>query len=138
MPICQINVANSEANDLIQKSLERLWHFDDLELCTAKDAEQELCETIFREKHYRDPDGRFVVAIPLKPNITELGSSRQIAMKRFLMLEKRFQRDKVFHEKYINFMREFKELEHITQVKYNEHMNGKMVYYMPRKSSCGA
>lgn len=104
------------STDELHKSIERFWKFEDIELCDKKDAEQELCETIFKNHHYRDSDGRFVVAIPLKPNIVEIGSSRQIALKRFLMLEKRFQKEQEFHKYYVEFMQEFLELDHMIQV----------------------
>lgn len=118
-------------SDELQKSIEKFWKFEDIDLCGKKDAEQELCEAIFKNQHYRDASGRFVVAIPLKTNIVEIGSSRQIALKRFLMLEKRFQRDEEFHKQYIEFMREFEELDHMTQVQYNESFKEEMVYYIP-------
>lgn len=91
----------------------------------------QMCEIIFREKHYRDENGRFVVAIPIKPNINSIGSSRQIALKRFFMLEKRLQRDKEFRDQYIKFMREFKSMEHITPIRQNDDINGKMIYHIP-------
>lgn len=47
------------------------------------------------------------------------------------MLEKRFERDKKFHNDYLEFMREFERLEHISQVNYNQEPSNKMVYHIP-------
>lgn len=127
----QVNAINHESYEPVLKFLERFWKFEDLHLCTAKDAEQEMCEAIFKEQHSRDADGRFVVAIPIKPNVLDIGSSRRIALKRFLMLERRFARDKEYHKLYVKFMREFADLGHIVEVPYNQITDGKMAYHMP-------
>lgn len=120
-----------EKNDELCKSMERFWQFEDLAMCSTKNSDHELCEKIFQEQHYRDSDGRFVVPIPLKHHAHDIGSSRHIALKRFLMLEKRFHRDKAFHEKYIQFMREFESMNHMKLAKYNERLNGELTYYVP-------
>lgn len=78
----------------IEKTIKKFWEFEDLSLCAKKDIEHDIVENIFREKHYRDESGKFVVAIPLNQNLSEIGSSRARALHRFLMLEKRFERDK--------------------------------------------
>lgn len=129
--ILQLNAVQIETDESLQMLLERFWQFEDLNICSKKDAEHEMCEAIFKDKHYRDENGRFVVTIPLKPNIGDIGSSRQIAMKRFLILEKRFQRDKDFRDQYIKFMREFEKLKHITLVPYNGGSTDKPIYHIP-------
>lgn len=50
-------------------------------MCTNKDIEHELVEQIFQEKHYRDETGRFVVEIPINPNLEELGSKKMYLPK---------------------------------------------------------
>lgn len=62
---------------------------------------------MFNETHYQQDNGRHVVAIPLKSCIKELGSSREIALKRFFMLEKRANRDPEYWQQYMEFMREY-------------------------------
>lgn len=82
-----INTVDSE------QIFQRFWEFEDLSLCGSKNAEHELIEKMFLETYKRDEDedGRFIITIPLKPQVQELGSSRERAMKRFFMLEKRFE-----------------------------------------------
>lgn len=41
-----------------------------------------------------------------------MGNSRQIAMKRFLSLEKRLDRDSNLRSEYVKFMREYESLGH--------------------------
>lgn len=127
----QIHTVQSNHLVDLNKAIERFWYFENLELCTKKDAEHELCEQIFKEQHARDSNGRFIVAIPMKPNISEIGSTKQIALKRFLMLEKRFQRDEELRQEYIKFMREFEELNHMVQINSTEKQEKEMVNYIP-------
>lgn len=67
----------------LDKIIQKFWEFEDLSLCNNKNSEHDLLEKMFIDTHYKDTDGRFVVAISLKPSIVELGSSREMALKRF-------------------------------------------------------
>lgn len=114
----------------IHKMLEKLWEFEDLELCTQKDAEHKIAEQMFTETHKRRPNGRHIVKIPIKPQVTELGSSREIALKRFYGIEKKGQRDPAYWERYVIFMRDYEESGHMVQVK-TPPKRGEMFYYIP-------
>lgn len=63
----------------MEQIFQRFWEFEDLKMCTNPNSEQELIEKMFKETHSRDSDGRFIIEIPIKPNLTEFGSSREIA-----------------------------------------------------------
>lgn len=114
----------------IENSMKKFWEFEDLNLCTKSDSEHELIENMFKQTHYRDREGRFVIQIPLKPNITELGSSREAALRRFFILEKRFKREPEFREKYIEFMSEYEQLGHMVEA-INPPAQGEMCYHIP-------
>lgn len=123
------HVCNVSLNE-IDKNIQNLWYFKDLELCNKNNSEHKLIEKIFTEKTYRDTDGKFVVSIPLKPTITELGSSRAVALRRFFSLEKKMQRDDSYRERYIEFMREYEELGHMIEAT-NINTTDEQVYYIP-------
>lgn len=125
-----VNLVQDNSYDELRKTMQRFWAFEDIALCTKRDADHELVEQIFQRRHYRDETGRFFVAIPLNPNIKEIGSSREIAKKRFFMLEKRFERDSEFKQKYIEFMRECEQLGHMSEAT-KELEPDSMVYYIP-------
>lgn len=99
-------------------------------MCKNKDIEHELVEQIFQETHYRDEQGRFVVEIPMNPNVEELGSSRAIALKRFFMLERKFEKDEAFKQQYVEFMREYESLGHM-RLATEEPLPDEPVYYIP-------
>lgn len=115
-----------DLNQLVQK----FWEFEDLPLCISKNAEHDFVEKVFEQEQYRDLDGKFVVAMPLKPIVEQLGSSRAIAMKRFFMLEKKFRKDPIFKQKYIEFMNDFEQKGHMIRAEpIDEKAN--MTYYIP-------
>lgn len=114
----------------LDESLKRFWHFDDLNLCEQTNTEHELVEKMFQQKHYRDSNGRFVVSIPLKPTVTEIGSSRAMALRRSYALEKRMQRDNSFKSEYVKFMEEYEQLEHMIEA-IDQPSPNEMVYYIP-------
>ena len=79
--------------------------------------------------HTRQSDGRYVVALPFKPEHEPLGESKSLAIKRFLSLEKRFSKDEELRAEYVNFMREYQDLGHMQPVSHNVHPS--VDYYIP-------
>ncbi|GBP48943.1 hypothetical protein EVAR_32277_1 [Eumeta japonica] len=57
---------------------------------------------------------RYVVWLPLRSDRPQLGESKQLALKRFYSLEKRLQCNESLREKYIAFMREYINLNHMS------------------------
>lgn len=119
----------------LDKTMQRFWEFEDLPLCTKRSAEDDLADQLFRENHSREPSGRHVVAIPIKPTVHELGDSREIALRRFLMQEKRFARDSQYKKQYVEFMREMISLDHMVEA-VEKPKPGEMVYYIPHHGVC--
>lgn len=52
--------------------------------------EQLACKKSFKQNTIRVDDGKFVVTIPLQNSLNILGDSRQEAIKRFQLLERKF------------------------------------------------
>lgn len=71
------------------------------------------CERLFSTTTTRDGDGKYITRLPLLPDHKRLGDSKQIAMKRFLLLERRFNRDSEFKNKYVEFVNEYIKLGHM-------------------------
>lgn len=57
-------------------------------VCSGWTEEEAICEQLFVETTTRTPEGRFVVKLPLKPMVNQLGDSKSIALDKFLKLEK--------------------------------------------------
>lgn len=114
----------------LDKNLQKIWEFEDLSLCTQKDAEHEICEQMFQQSYTVKSDGRHVVKIPIKPQISELGRLREIALRRFHLLEKRGQNDTEFWEQYVQFMNEYESLGHMVEV-IERPLPKSLHYYIP-------
>jgi hypothetical protein len=70
-----------------------------------------------------DPTGRFIVRLPFRRNPPELGSSKEIALKRFITLERKFKRNQSLHADYNAFIQEYKQLGHLEHVPFVEAQN---------------
>ncbi|XP_047986591.1 uncharacterized protein LOC125226606 isoform X1 [Leguminivora glycinivorella] len=101
-------------------------HFVTESLC-----EERACEENFYRTTTRNEDGRFIVTMPLKEDPAVLGDSFQRAKCRFLSLERKFTREPIFKERYIDFMREYERLGHMTENKEAGCLQSKVNYYLP-------
>ncbi|XP_055909667.1 uncharacterized protein LOC129944332 [Eupeodes corollae] len=87
-------------------------------MCIASEpSDVELNQLLRKFWKIEEPSsGRYVVTIPINPRAAELGSTRAVAMKRFLQTEKRLCAVPELRQKYVDFMREYEELGHMKQV----------------------
>jgi len=70
------------------------------------------CEDHFLRTTYRDENGRFSIALPFEEST--LGNSQDMAVSRFLNLERKLMKNPVVYEQYQTFMREYEDLGHMT------------------------
>ncbi|XP_018406075.1 PREDICTED: uncharacterized protein LOC108782316, partial [Cyphomyrmex costatus] len=117
-------------NDDLNEQLERFWELEKCDLKRAMTIEEAECEKHFESTTYRDKDGRFVVSLPLKGKIQELGESEHNAMKRQKSIERRFTNDSVFQQRYRDFMQEYQKMKHMELVPENEEKLS-VVNYLP-------
>ncbi|XP_062528624.1 uncharacterized protein LOC119628383 isoform X1 [Bombyx mori] len=117
-------------------NIERFWELDSVPSKHSLTNEENACEQHFLRNTYRNDDGRFVVSIPLKRDPQILGDSLQMAISQFLSLERRFQRDLGFKQRYVDFMHGYLKLGHMTKESevrnFSESSTDKGVsYFMP-------
>ncbi|GBL82423.1 hypothetical protein AVEN_252563-1 [Araneus ventricosus] len=124
----------------INKTMQNFWNIESVEESShILNSEEELCEKHFLENYSRTPEGRYIVKIPLK-NDKQLGESRTSAYRRLDALWRRLSKDTNLKTLYSDFMREYKDLGHMTEVK-EAHEPELSVYlphhgvYNPLKSS---
>ncbi|XP_018373070.1 PREDICTED: uncharacterized protein LOC108767604 [Trachymyrmex cornetzi] len=89
------------------------------------------CEQHFLNNVSRDPNGKFIVKLPLKEQlITKIGNSRDTALKRLRGIERRFQRTPNLKAQYVEFMNEYASLGYmkITDIESNEDSTA---FYLP-------
>ncbi|XP_047997265.1 uncharacterized protein LOC125234887 [Leguminivora glycinivorella] len=102
----------------VDDSLKRFWEVENLPSdCKSLSIDEEFCETHYVENTVRLPDGRFSVQMPFKEKPEDaLGNSYPIAMRRFLNLEKKLDKNPIVKNQYRDFLQEYADLGHMTEV----------------------
>ncbi|XP_045462033.1 uncharacterized protein LOC123672092 [Harmonia axyridis] len=123
--VCHISVEEQMCN-----AVKRFWQIDELEI--AKNDllnDSEFCNKHFIENYKRDPEGRFIVKIPFKPNHSELSNTRQLAINRFHSLERKLIKYPNLKEEYTKFIREYIQLGHMKLIQDTK--DEKYGFYLP-------
>ncbi|XP_055917147.1 uncharacterized protein LOC129949607 [Eupeodes corollae] len=111
------SLATCTKHDLrVDEWLRILFEADNEHTTSTTTMEADLCEHIFMSTHTRDLDGRYIVQIPFKLNASALGNSHNLALRQFYQLERRLTSNPDLREKYINFLREYIQLGHMTAI----------------------
>lgn len=80
----------------------------------------------------RDPQlGQYIVKLPFKKNVNELGESYSRALNRFYSLERSLLKNREHKDQYCEFMKEYEELGHMTEDKNASLNEG---YFIPHHS----
>ncbi|XP_067216965.1 uncharacterized protein [Linepithema humile] len=98
--------------------LQRFWTQEEITPASqvSMSPEESQCEEHFKVTHYRDVNGRFVVRLPLKKDVSDFGDSRSIALKAWHRMERRFESIPSLKKQYIDFLREYRSLDHMRPV----------------------
>ena len=72
------------------------------------------CEAHFTRNVTRNPNGRYVVALPFKPNFKLSRGSKQIALNSLHQLHKEFEKNSNYKIQYIAIIREYLDLNHMS------------------------
>lgn len=130
IPICHIAIsAAAEADDSdLSQALTRYWAMEDTPTRHYRSSEEQLCEDIFTNTIKRDQTGRFIATIPMQPNASSVIGSRQLALGRLRQMHRRFDKFPELRIKYVEFMKEYESLGHMSLVHSRERSNPNAVY----------
>jgi len=121
---------NKETN--LEQSITKFWKLEEYEPKSVYTKEEKECEAHFNKNISRSESGRFIVQLPFKTNAPKLGKSYNIAERRFLLLEKRLQKDAPLKRDYVKFMSEYEALGHMERIdKEIENKDEEGKYYIP-------
>ncbi|XP_044588816.1 uncharacterized protein LOC123267997 [Cotesia glomerata] len=106
----------------LQDAIAKFWEQEEVPSGNSplNTAEEDECEIHFRQTHYRQPDGRYVVRLPLKALESQLGDSINAAMGSLRRLITRLSREREYSDMYRAFMAEYIQLGHIIRIPVNE------------------
>lgn len=122
------NVLCSEDINII---VQQFWELEQVPTSPTLSSEEISCEEFYQQSHRRDESGRYVVSLPFKNSDSELGDSRSMALKRFLFLERRLEKDAELRREYSRFLREYEELGHCEIVDESKDVPGTKFFYLP-------
>lgn len=99
----------------IDSRLQTFWEVEDSAKMTVPmlTEEENQCEAHYVSTHSKSPVGRYIVRMPLRKSM-QLGDSKVIATQRLLQVERRLSKDAKLKQSYIDFMREYLYLGHMT------------------------
>lgn len=115
--------------DEINNNIQRFWSVESIISPSTLSIEERECEQHYADHVTRENDGRYVVALPTKSNVNELGSSKNQALSQCLRLEQRMIRNEAIREQYTKFMKEYVDLGHMELEQECESFG--VEYYLP-------
>ncbi|XP_011879230.1 PREDICTED: uncharacterized protein LOC105568293, partial [Vollenhovia emeryi] len=119
--------------ETLNQNLSRFWEIENYRSNTTQSQSKEVLRSneLFEKTTTRTDSGRFVVRLPFIDDPKTLGESREIAYKRLTQLERRFGRDKVLRERYIDFMNDYLKSGHMSLVTKHERNIEQPTVYLP-------
>ena len=98
----------------LESLVKRFWEIEEVSTASIINEEDEYVEEHFKQHHRRDETGRYVVAIPFKPNLVlDSLHNRGIVTQTFLNQERRLMSNKLHFEAYSKFLIEYRDLGHM-------------------------
>ncbi|UYV66679.1 K02A2.6-like, partial [Cordylochernes scorpioides] len=126
--VCNLSLQSEPELEFVMK---RFWETESVpspDLCT----QDEDCESLFSNNHGRDSHGRYLVKLPFRQHRPLLGESREKALRRFLLLERKLCKNVKLYDQYRGFMKEYEHLNHMERVPIAEVKRELCrCYYMP-------
>lgn len=126
-------IRNTTCHLSLQSLHDEVNKFWDIEECPVErilSTEESLCESHYVTNTVRESTGSYTVRLPFKGNPTTLGNSYNIALKRFLSLERALDKNPSHKEQYSTFLKEYETLGHMTKIQ-NDSSTG---YHLPHHS----
>ncbi|XP_068903022.1 uncharacterized protein [Tenebrio molitor] len=99
----------------LEVSLKRLWELEEVPNESFANPDDIQCERLYAASVTRGENGRYTVALPFKIQKTEFPNSRDIAVRRFLLLENRLIRNPALQQEYVQFMRDYLDSNHMSR-----------------------
>ncbi|XP_052901335.1 uncharacterized protein LOC128307494 [Anopheles moucheti] len=125
-----VHHASTSVNE-VHELMERFWEIEE-DSTSHLTSEQSACEEHFRNTVTRTSSGRYVVRLPVKTDIlAKLVANRNTAVRRFHLLQTRFQNDEL-RVGYCSFIDEYSKLGHMKRISEKEYEDKtKQYYYLP-------
>ncbi|XP_026745800.1 uncharacterized protein LOC113507138 [Trichoplusia ni] len=133
--LCGGNISTSFQCNVILHNVEdiqQFWKIEDIQEQNSMSVEDQECLDFYETTMKRLEDGRYVVRLPMKPELEEkLGSSKEIAMAQFKNVERKFSKNEYLTKQYKQFIREYEELQHMKLATSNSKQKAGRECFLP-------
>lgn len=121
---CGLVTTDSE----LDQQLTRFWKIEEACPMNLISTEEKSCDDHFAKNFLRQPNGQFVVRLPFKSNPSAITNNKFRALGYLKKMERSL--DQPTREAYINFMREYEALGHMTRMPSNDSVDR---YFIPHR-----
>ncbi|XP_066581364.1 uncharacterized protein [Prorops nasuta] len=123
--VTEINHSCNVVN--LDELVNRFWNIEELPNRVSRSADEMSCENHYIENTVRGIDGRYTVRLPFNNDGIISHDSRSIALKRLLLLERKFKKNPELQKEYTRITEEDIELNHTSLA----NSTGESEYHMP-------
>ncbi|XP_055543178.1 uncharacterized protein LOC129728750 [Wyeomyia smithii] len=110
-------VCNVSTVDNLTTAYQKFWEVESFENGKSLSLEEQYCEAHFARTHFRTPDGRYVVRLPIRDEmLSALGESVGVTKRRLLNNERALSSKPQLRSEYSKFMDEYQTLGHMEKV----------------------
>ena len=113
----------------IDEQMMRFWNIEEVPSKLHLSNEERKCEELYVNSTTRDSDGRYTIRLAFNEKKAEIGESYNMAKRRLLSLERKLAKDSRVKHEYIQFLREYESLGHMTDITDND--NKQEGFYIP-------
>ncbi|XP_055632004.1 uncharacterized protein LOC129771904 [Toxorhynchites rutilus septentrionalis] len=103
-------------NDTLSKQISQFWEMEAISEPRKLTQDERAAEYSFVNTYRRLPDGRYELGLPMTTSINELGDSFDMALHRFVQLERRLIHNDNLYEQYKIFMHDYMDQGHMMKV----------------------
>nr|CAH7749573.1 unnamed protein product [Callosobruchus chinensis] len=127
------NFCNLAIEASLDKQIEKFWLLEEFTTQKPQSREEIECENVFVETTRRDDSGHFVVTLPTRENVHDLGENLTNAVQRLYAMESKFSKNVEFKQLYTSFMNEYERLGHMTRINESElhSTTSRGTFYLP-------
>ena len=118
----------------MDEQLMKFWEIEEITKSRNSSAEDVFCENHYKENTRRGEDGRYIVALPFKPQEElsgRLGESRRGALMQFLRNEKSLAKKGDLKSKYDEVLVDYLKRNHMSRINTSVMDEPDKYYYLP-------
>nr|CAI5838888.1 unnamed protein product [Callosobruchus analis] len=125
-----LSLINRSSAKSIENKIEKFWQLEEIPNERVIQSEVDrYCESFFEATTRQDDSSQFIVNIPFKENVKQLGESREMALQRFMSLERKLAKNPTLRLEYVAFMKEYRDLNHMEEC--DDSLECDIGYYLP-------